>query len=109
MGLGPVHTIDLKQARQKAREARLLLLEGIDPLDHREAQRVALKIAKAKQLTFAEAAQRYFDQHESKWRNPKHRYQYITTLKMFAFPVLGDMSVSEIDRRQCCGRLSRTG
>jgi hypothetical protein len=69
MGLGPIHTVDLKQARSKAREARLLLLEGVDPLDHRKAQRVALKAAKAKLLTFAEAAQRYFDQHESKWRN----------------------------------------
>lgn len=97
MGLGPSHTVDLKQARSKAREARLLLLEGVDPLDHRKAQRVALKAAKAKQLTFAEAAQRYFDQHESKWRNAKHRWQYLTTLKMFAFPVLGDMPVSEID------------
>jgi integrase len=97
MGLGPIHTVDLKLARQKAREARLLLLEGVDPLDHRKAQRVALKVAKAKQLTFAEAAQRFFDQHEVKWRNAKHRWQYITTLKMFAFPVLGDMPVSEID------------
>jgi integrase len=97
MGLGPIHTIDLKQARQKARDARLLLLEGVDPLDHRKAQRVALKAAKAKQVTFAEAAQKYFDQHESKWRNAKHRYQYLTTLKMFAFPVLGDMPVGEID------------
>ncbi len=97
MGLGPIHTVDLKLARQKAREARLLLLEGVDPLDHRKAQRVALKAAKAKQITFAEAAQRHFDQHETKWRNAKHRWQYITTLKMFAFPVLGDMPVSEID------------
>jgi hypothetical protein len=33
MGLGPTHTVDLKQARAKAREARVLLLEGIDPLE----------------------------------------------------------------------------
>ena len=96
MGLGPIHTVDLKQARSKAREARLLLLEGVDPLDHRKAQRVALKAAKAKLLTFAEAAQRYFDQHEGKWRNATHRKQWLTTLKS-VFPVLGDMPVGEID------------
>jgi len=96
MGLGPIHTVDLKQARSKAREARLLLLEGVDPLDHRKAQRVALKAAKAKLLTFAEAARRYFDQHESKWRNATHRKQWLTTLKS-VFPVLGDMPVGEID------------
>jgi integrase len=96
MGLGPVHTVDLKTARQKAREARLLLLEGIDPLDHRNAQRVAIKLAKSKLLTFAEAAQRYFDQHESKWRNARHRGQWLSTLRS-VFPALGDMPVSEID------------
>jgi len=32
MGLGPLHTISLKEAREKAREARRALIEGIDPL-----------------------------------------------------------------------------
>jgi integrase len=97
MGLGACHVISLKDARARARAAHLLLLDGIDPLDHRKAERAKLAAAKAKLLTFREAAQRYFDQHESKWRNAKHRWQYLTTLKMFAFPVLGDMAVSEID------------
>jgi integrase len=97
MGLGPCHTVDLKRARSKAREARLLLLENIDPLDHRDAERAKLKAAKAKQITFAEAAQKYFDQHETKWRNRVHREQWLTTLKTYAFPVFGDMPVAEID------------
>ena len=97
MGLGPTHTVDLKQARAKAREARLLLLEGVDPLDRRRGERVKLKTAKARQLTFAEAAQKYFDQHEGKWRNAKHRQQFMATLKTYVLPVLGDMPVGEID------------
>src|SRR5262249_51513316 len=97
MGLGPTHTVDLKQARAKAREARLLLLEGVDPLDHRRAQRVALKAAKAKAITFAEAAERYFDQHEGKLRNARHSAQDLSTQKTYAFPVFGDMPVAEID------------
>ena len=32
MGLGPVATLGLKEAREKAREARQLRLEGIDPI-----------------------------------------------------------------------------
>jgi integrase len=97
MGLGPIHTIDLKQARAKAREARLLLLEGIDPLDQRKLERAKLAAAKAKLFLFREAAQQYFDQHESKWRNAKHRWQWLTTVRMFAFPVIGDMPLGEID------------
>jgi integrase len=97
MGLGAVHTINLKQARAKAREARLLLLEGVDPLDHRREAHAKLKAAKAKQITFAAAAQKYFDQHEAKWRNRKHAAQFLSTLKTYAFPALGDLAVAEID------------
>src|SRR6516164_9678950 len=60
MGLGPTHTVSLKMAREKARAARLLRLEGIDPLDHRRDQRAKLAAAKAKQLVFREAALQYF-------------------------------------------------
>jgi hypothetical protein len=35
MGLGPLHTIDLTTARERARKARQQLLDGIDPLDAR--------------------------------------------------------------------------
>src|SRR5262249_47773038 len=97
MGLGPTHTVTLKEARERARAARLLLLDGIDPLDHRNAEQAKLKAAKAKQIIFAEAAKRYFDQHEAKWRNALHREQWLSSLKTYAFPVLGDMPVGEID------------
>ena len=39
----------------------------------------------------------YFDQHEGKWKNAKHRTQFTNTLKQYAFPVLGDMAVADID------------
>jgi Arm DNA-binding domain len=32
MGLGPLHTVTLAEAREKAREQRKLLLNGTDPL-----------------------------------------------------------------------------
>lgn len=36
MGLGPVHTVSLKLARQKAKYARIKLDAGIDPIDDRK-------------------------------------------------------------------------
>jgi len=96
-GLGPADTFSLKEARERARAARQLLTDGIDPIDDRKARKAELAAAKAKLLIFREATQGYFDQHEGKWRNPKHRAQFLSTLKQYAFPMLGNMAVSAID------------
>ena len=32
MGIGPTHTLSLAEARERATEARKLLLDGVDPL-----------------------------------------------------------------------------
>jgi len=95
-GLGPLDVVDLKTARERARAARLLLLDGIDPIDHRKAEKARRAAATAKLLTFREAAEAYRDQHETKWKNPKHRQQFINTLRQYAFPVLGNMAVADI-------------
>ena len=101
MGLGPLHAFTLDEARERARRARQQLADGIDPLEAREAdrERRAVEAAQqaAKRVTFAEAAEQYFNFHESKWRNPKHRAQFLSTLQEYAYPVMGDMPVAEID------------
>ena len=96
MGVGPVHTVDLAEARQRARAARLLLLDGIDPIEHKRAEKACRAAAKAKLLTFREASEAFFNQHEGKWSNVKHRLQFVSTLKTYAFPVLGNMAVDQI-------------
>jgi integrase len=35
--------------------------------------------------------------HEGKWRNTKHRAQFLSTLKQYAYPYIGSMGVAEID------------
>jgi integrase len=97
MGLGSAAEFTLKEARERARLHRQLLADGRDPLQERRAAKAAAKVAAARQLSFREAAQRYFDQNESKWRNASHRDQFLGTLRMYAFPVLGDMDVATID------------
>ena len=37
------------------------------------------------------------DGHESGWRNAKHRQQWRNTLCTYAYPILGHVSVAEID------------
>lgn len=97
MGLGPLHTFSLKEARDRARKARQQLLDGIDPLDARKAERAAQALEAARALTFDEATRQYFDQHERKWRNAKHRQQFLNTLATYAFPKIGRLSVAAID------------
>jgi integrase len=96
MGLGSASEFKLKEARERARAARQLLADGIDPLADRQAKQAAAKLAEARKITFRQASQRYFDQNEKRWTNATHRDAFLTTLNTYAFPVLGDMDVSAI-------------
>src|SRR3954468_19907582 len=93
LGLGPLHTVTLKDARERARAARLQLLDGIDPIDARRTERAKATLV----MTFKEAAEAYNAVHEQKWRNAKHRKQFLASLACYAYPALGDMAVSTID------------
>src|SRR5687768_1099082 len=58
MGLGPLHTISLAEARQKATECRKMLLEGLDPIEHRRSLRQRTRADSAREVTFKECAER---------------------------------------------------
>lgn len=97
MGLGPLHTINLSEARERARKARQQLLDGIDPIEARLAARDAQRKEEAERITFKDACEKYLALHESGWRNAKHRQQWANTLNAYAFPALGARPVSAID------------
>jgi integrase len=96
MGLGSASEFNLKEARERARSARQLLADGIDPLDVKRERQAEAKIAAGKKLSFREAAERYFNQHQSKWTSVSHREQFLASLRADAFPVLGNMDVAAI-------------
>jgi len=96
-GLGPLHTVSLKDARERARKARLQLLDGIDPIAAKQQRKADAALAAAKAITFETAARQYFDQHAAKWRNRKHRAQFLSTLQTYAYPTLGKLPVAAID------------
>jgi integrase len=62
----------------------------------RQQAKAAAKAAKAKAMTFREAASRYSGQHEAKWTNPKHRAAFLNSLEAHVFATLGDMDVATI-------------
>lgn len=96
-GLGPVHTINLKEARERGRKARQQLLDGIDPIEARLAERDAQRKEETERITFKAAAEKFLALHETGWRNSKHRQQWANTLKTYAYPTLGARPVKAID------------
>ncbi len=97
MGLGPLHTVTLADAREKARQARALLLEGIDPIDARHGRKQEAKAEAAKRVTFRAAAEQFIEGQRAGWKNDKHGDQWKATLETYAYPVMGDLSVAAID------------
>ena len=47
MGLGPLHIVPRAEVHEKAREARKLRHQGIDPIEARNAQRIEERLAAA--------------------------------------------------------------
>jgi integrase len=99
LGLGSARDVPLAAARAKARRERERLADGIDPLAVKHAERAAQRQAEAKRPpTFREAAERCHSSLSAGWSNDRHRDEFISSLQRWAFPLLGDLPVSEVDR-----------
>ncbi len=90
IGLGGLALVSLSEAREKALTYRKLAREGGDPLDERRKNRAVVP-------TFAEAAEKVHAEHKASWKNPKHAAQWLTTLHQYAFPILREQRVDQID------------
>jgi integrase len=93
--------LTLAQAREVATIYRLKVKAGIDPIAEREtiaiakaAEAQAQKVAKVR---FKDVAEAYIDANESNWKNKKHRQQWKNTLATYVYPIMGDLSVSDIE------------
>ena len=80
MGLGATHTRSLKEAREEAKRLRQVLLNGIDPLEHRRKDIESRAVESAKNKTFSEVAAAYLSTHRNDWKNPKHAAQWENSL-----------------------------
>ncbi len=89
IGLGSTALISLSEAREAAAGMRRAARTGGDPLADRRASRAVVP-------TFAEAARTVHGDHRSAWRNPKHAAQWLSTLKTYAFPLIGERPVDQL-------------
>lgn len=97
MGLGPLHTVTLAEAREKALGCRKQRLDGSDPITARKAAKTAARLAEASAMTFQQCAEAYIGAHKAGWRNPKHAAQWPATLGAYVYPVLGGLPVQAVD------------
>jgi integrase len=101
MGLGSLALVPARTARLLALDARRLVLDGIDPLERRNELATTVETkslpSAVKTVTFKDVALDYIDGHSAGWRNAKHRQQWENTLVTYAFPVIGETPISEVD------------
>ena len=89
IGLGSAKIVSVANARNNAHQNLVLVSEGTDPIEVRKQDSLIPK--------FEKAARKVYEDNRPTWRNAKHAAQFITTLETYAFPVIGNMSVKEIN------------
>jgi integrase len=92
-GLGSLSIVTLIEAREKAREYRRLIAQGIDPVAEKKKEKIVIP-------TFRAAAEQVHAEHKASWKNGKHQVQWITTLETYAYPFIGDRLVNDIEGPQ---------
>ena len=98
IGLGGYPTTSLAIARDKASEARNGRVLGKDPAALKKEQAQSKRLDALKAKTFEQCALEYIEHIKDKWRNPKHKQQWINTLTQFAFPVIGKTPIPDVDK-----------
>ena len=96
IGLGGYPDVDLKSARERARNIKDQIFEGNDPVAHKRRKLADAKLERASRVTFAVAAARCHEMRSPEFKNEKHKKQWIGTLEAHAFPIIGDLPVGEI-------------
>lgn len=92
VGLGSLALVTLTAARKKAAELRANLGAGMAPLPAR------VRFHGATQgLTFAHAAAAHIKSRSAEFKNAKHIAQWTSTLEQYAFPVLENVDVNDIE------------
>jgi len=99
IGLGSYPQVSLASAREQAAKLVNEARQGVDLKAKKKAQRSALMVAAAKNKTFKECAEAYMDAHSSDYTSDKHRKQWPATLVTYAYPIIGNMLVSDIAMR----------
>jgi integrase len=99
IGLGTYPLVTLADAREQAKKLVVEAKLGVNLKSKKRKDRSALLAAASKNKTFRECAMAYMEAHASDYSSDKHRKQWPATLEAYAYPVIGNMLVSDIAMR----------
>ena len=91
LALGAYPEVSLREAREKAVEARKMIREGIDPSQAKKAQKASASGAD----TFETIAREWFEKFSPTW-TPSHGERIIRRLERDIFPWLGKKPIKDI-------------
>jgi integrase len=91
IGLGSCSIYNLSEARKRWRRWRQVRDDGLDPLAEKR------RGGKRRSRVFRHCAEAYFEANKSGWRSAKYAADWLNSLIMHAFPLLGDRQVADID------------
>lgn len=97
MGLGSAAVFSLAEARERAREARKLLADGLDPIERRRAVR-----GRTPRL-WGEAKEAFITTHAPAWRGPAQEAQWRQSLRDYGPP--DDLPLPALDTQEVLKRL----
>lgn len=98
ISLGSYPKVSISEARINAQRARDELDHGINPLFQRKKVKAAIITAQTiKQTSFHEFALDCLNKKRLEWSNTKHAKQWLYTLEEFAFPIIGDLPIEQVN------------
>lgn len=96
IGIGGYPDVPLTQARERARELREQIRQGVDPVAERQTARARLKAAQQR-ISFEDATRSFLKFKLREFRNAKHAKQWRATLETYAWPIIGALPVEDIE------------
>ena len=99
MGIGSYAKITLADARDLARAAHAVIIDGRDPIQERRTKKRKAAAERDRMITFKEAARQYHRDVKCKeLRNEKVRDDWLRLLELHAFDAIGSLLVGDIER-----------
>jgi len=105
IGLGSYPSVSLKTARELAREHRLTIKSGNDPIAERRAKKEALLAEQSQQITFEEFARKFIAKESKTYKTPQQVRHLSQRLRDFAFPYIGNLYIKDIKRKHLISML----
>ena len=94
LSLGAFPEVSIAEAKKKATDLRQQINNGINP---KQTRQIAEPAPETEIPTFEEFAIEVINNKKIEWSNPKHALQWDMTLRVYAFPVIGQKTVDQVN------------